>query len=60
MLCIGYFKCNTVSLSKKEGKLGAKGKKKSIFKFLNLFSAQVRFNELQQFQLTGARGVDEL
>lgn len=36
MLCIGYFKCNAVSLSKKEGKLGAKGKKKSIFKFLEL------------------------
>lgn len=36
MLCIGYFKCNTVSLSKKEGKLGAKREKKSIFKFLQL------------------------
>lgn len=54
MLCIGYFKCNAVSLSKKEGKLGAKGKKNQSLNFSNLFSTQVRFNELQQFQLTGA------
>lgn len=52
--CISSFICNVMPLSIKKGRQ-ARGKKKKInlLNSSNLFSIQVCFNELQQFQLIG-------
>lgn len=51
--CVSSFKCNVMPLCIKKGRQTRGKKKNQSLNSFNLFSTQVCFNELQQFQLIG-------